>query len=158
MKRTCVCVLLTGLMIGVAGCQTSASSGSGGDGPSPAPGTGDEGGASSDWGGTWTTTMTDTSNCGDPSATATSTVTVTQSGNSVTAVDSRAGSTLTGTISGGTLNLTGSYPTEGGTTQVQGSDITLAENGNSFSGTMTWTWTQGDYTCAGYTTLNGTRQ
>ena len=103
--------------------------------------------------------MTDTSTCEDSGATGTSTVTVTQNGNDVTVVNAAVGSTLTGTISGGRLSLTGSYPMQGGTTHVQGADITLVENGDSFSGTMNWSWTHDVYAdCAGYTTLNGTRQ
>lgn len=89
------------------------------------------------------------------------TVTVVQNGNELTVVlgddaELPSGTTFTGTISGNQINWSGSYPTAGGTTTVNNTDITA--NDSTMSGTANWSWSDGTDSCQGTTSVSGTRQ
>lgn len=114
--------------------------------------------------GTWTiteTTSTSSSFCaGDDGVTRTITVTVVQSGSNITVTVGSDGGELAGAVFSGSIcadisDWSGSYEDDGGTTTVTGADITATDT--SFTGTTTWTFTDGTNSCTGTTTLTGTR-
>jgi hypothetical protein len=88
-------------------------------------------------------------NCGRPNPDPTSgTLTVTQTGNMITAFDSR-GAQFEGFASGSTYTMVTSYPENGGTVSVF-QTTTLGNGGFSGSGSCQWIWyDQFDNTCSG---------
>lgn len=83
---------------------------------------------------------------------------VTQSGGSLTVDEANLGMTFTGALSGDHINWSGSYPKDGGTTNVHGTDITVTDGGARFSGTASWTWSGQGVSCSGTTRVTGQRQ
>ena len=108
--------------------------------------------------GTWSVAEVDSSNCDDSGATRTTTWNVTQNGSSVTVTAIGSNAALTGTITGNTINLQGSFPEDGGITTVTSTTITVSATGNSISGSETWTWSDGFDFCFGTTSVTGSRQ
>ena len=105
--------------------------------------------------GTWTVTEVDSSNCDGFGGTHTDTWDVTQTGSRV---EVRGGTVvLTGTITGNTINLQGSFSEDGGITTVTGTNITVGPTGNTISGSETWTWSDGLEFCFGTTSVTGSR-
>ncbi len=92
--------------------------------------------------------------CGDGIYTDTYTMTVTQSGNDVTVLVS--GLSFTGTLEGNRLRWSGSYPDDGGITTAN-VDVTISDDGNSLSGSASWTFTAGSFTCSGTTQVSGVK-
>lgn len=107
--------------------------------------------------GTWRVTEIDSSNCDDSGGTSTGTWNVTQSGRSVTVLSIERNIVLTGTITGSTINLQGSFPEDGGTTTVTSTNITVGATGNTITGSETWFWTGFGESCSGTTSVSGSR-
>lgn len=107
--------------------------------------------------GRWSVTERDSSNCDDSGATRTGTWDVTQSGSSVTVTAIGSNAVLTGTITGNTINLQGSYLEDGGTTTVTSTNITVGSTGNTITGSETWFWTGFGESCSGTTSVSGSR-
>jgi hypothetical protein len=105
--------------------------------------------------GTWTYTETSAwDNC-DPAQPESGTVTVTQTGNYVELVDGE-GHTFTGTVSGSTYTLSGTYPEDFGTTSED--IIFTLSSDTSGSGTSSWTWTGSGGPCNGGSVFTVTKQ
>ena len=105
--------------------------------------------------GTWTITETaDGTDCGDGISTFTYTIGVAQSGSNITVTAD--GLTFSGTLSGNQLVWSGSYPEDGGTTTANVT-MTIASDGNSLSGSSTWSWTDGIDSCTGTSTFSGVK-
>lgn len=103
--------------------------------------------------GVWT--ITETVNavaCGEGTYQDTYTITVTQDGSDI-AVSTPVG-LFEGKIDGNQLQWEGSYPEDGGIVTI---DLTLTVNGNSLSGSSTWTWSDGSFSCSGTTSVSGVR-
>lgn len=86
------------------------------------------------------------------------TLTAVQDGNDLTVTVGNdalenAGAVFTGTVSGDHINWSGSYPTNGGTTEVTSTDITATNT--ELSGTGNWNWSDGDDSCSGKTQVTG---
>ena len=95
----------------------------------------------------YVTATTDGRDCGDGISTETRVVDVTsQSGNSIDVLIN--GSSFTGNFSGNSLTWNGSYPEDLGTT-TESISLTVDASCNSFSGSSTWSWTDGSFTCSG---------
>jgi hypothetical protein len=132
------------LALAVAACGGGGGGGGGSGG-------GAAGGPPASVGGNWTVTEASTSNtCGDP-VNPPYQITIAQNGSSIT-VTTPAG-TFAGSLNGQVLNWSGSYPDNGGTTTIN--SLTATVSGSTFSGTSSWTWTDGTKTCGGTTTFSG---
>lgn len=134
-------------------CACGGGGGGGGEGTPPATRA-----PSADLTGTWTVTETGVSNCPGEATFSVGPyqVNVTQSGNNLTVV-TPAG-TFSGTIDGDKAKWTGSYPEDGGTTTITSMTLTVSADDNHFSGSSTWSWSDGRNTCSGTTqAINGTR-
>ncbi len=110
-----------------------------------------------DLSGTWTITETTGANdCGDPVGVQDIyTLTATGSGNNLTVVDS--GNTTNWTVTGTSILWTGSFPEQGGTTTLTSTSIT-ATDATHISGTISWSWTDGFFTCSGTNSMSGVKQ
>jgi hypothetical protein len=96
--------------------------------------------------GTWSfSTSNCWNNCGDQNTNETGSINIIQTGNSVTAI--RDGIDYTGTVNGAFYTMSATYPEEGGTTE-ETVTFTLS-SATSGSGSITWTWSQGGYSCNG---------
>jgi len=84
------------------------------------------------------------------------TATIVQSGGNLTYAGDN-GSSLSGTISGNTVSMSGSFPEDGGTTTVNSLTSTVAADCNQFTGNDSWSWTDGVTSCTGTSTFTGTR-
>jgi hypothetical protein len=126
------------------------SCGGGGDGDS------DNGGTCEDASGTWNMTeVVNATDCGEDTYTENITYTVTQNGCNITVVPSSDSSlSFSGSVDNDQVSWTGSWPEDGGTTTAT-IDITI--NGDSASGSATWSWTDGSDSCDGTTQISGTR-
>jgi len=106
------------------------------------------------------TTVTDRASCGLSSESNNYTAELTQSGNQVTLA--LLGYPLTVTVSGNVFSWTGSasIPYEEGTLTFISGQLTVASDENSFTGSFSWSWTNGTKTksCTGTTTATGTRE
>ena len=145
-------ILLALTMMLLGGCG-GGGSGSGGNG------SGGSGGTTIDVAGTWSITETSGANtCGDATGQVSSyQVDIAQSGGTLT-VTSLAG-TFGGTINNDTVSWTGSYSEQGGgTTTITGMSLTASSSGDSFSGSVNWSWTDGTDSCSGTTDVSGTKQ
>jgi hypothetical protein len=81
-------------------------------------------------------------------------MTITPNGNALTA--ELPGGTLTGTICGDQVRLSGSFPEDDGTVTVSVALIVSAD-GDSMQGSDSWSWTDGSTDCSGSDSLSGTR-
>ncbi len=110
-----------------------------------------------DMSGTWRVKGTESSATSDCDGTNINVIaTVVQSGNNLT-VTGDDGSSLFGTISGNTISLSGTYPEDGGTTVVNSLTATITDDCNQFSGSDSWSWTNGVFSCSGTSTFNSMR-
>ncbi|HEY9051351.1 MAG TPA: fibronectin type III domain-containing protein [Gammaproteobacteria bacterium] len=107
--------------------------------------------------GDWTITESGTSNCpGEETYYNVYTITVSQSDNTLT-VSTPVG-IFTGSINGDSISWTGSFAEDGGVTTITSMSLTVSSDGNSLSGTSSWSWTDGDSSCSGTNqTVNATR-
>jgi len=71
-----------------------------------------------------------------------------QNGSTLTLTSTSNGASFFGTITGNTITLTGTIPTEDGITSINFSG-TVSSDGNTVTGAATWTWTDGIRTCSG---------
>ncbi len=152
-------------MVVYAGCE--ALTGIPGDGCSFAvlsrEGSGGSGGGGSgttgDFSGSWSGSGTQTSDCGDDGPFS-GTIAISQSGDSAT-VDGWVpdGSTFSATVSGDTLSADGSftYPDGAGETTETGWSATLGSGGDSFSGSSSFDYVEGSFTCSGTLTFSASR-
>lgn len=120
---------------------------------------GDDGGADASAGGlnapiadltgSWRITESGVSDCSNRASytNGPTEITITQIGNALT-VAAPAG-TFAGTIDGDKAGWTGSYPSGGGTTTIDSMSLTVARDGDAFSGSARWTWTDGSSSCSG---------
>lgn len=108
--------------------------------------------------GTWSVQETVTGNCSDEDYPYTSTymAALVQTGNHLTFTSTSTRASLSGTISGKSITLVGTKPTEHGTTSINFSG-TVSSDGNTITGTAIWTWTDGSYTCSGSTAVTAAR-
>jgi len=135
------------------------------------------GGTSTSTGGTTTTTTTTTStttssdltgsgwsvaetglteNCGDGLSNVNYSITViSYSGGTIT-VSTPVGN-QSGTYSGSNISYSGSYPEDGGTTTASAS-LTINSGYDELTGTSSWTWSDGSFTCNGTTSIVATRK
>lgn len=115
----------------------------------------DDGGASAsvDITGTWQAEEVVNGNCGSGSYTRILAYTATQQGNSVVIQDNLEGTEYTGRLSGYTLTFSGSVPDGDGTRSI---DFTgqCAQDGQSFSGTAQWVYSETGYSCNGTTAIS----
>jgi hypothetical protein len=81
-------------------------------------------------------------------------VTIMQEGNALTG--QTPDGTMTGTICGDQVQMSGSSPEAGGTATVN-LELTVLADGNSVEGSDTWNWTNGVQSCGGSESLSGTR-
>lgn len=110
--------------------------------------------------GTWeiTETITQADGCDVVGDVSIWTADVVQTGNNITVTvtaGDNVGEVFTGTISGNTINWSGSYPTAGGTTNVTSTNVTATDT--SLSGTANWNWSDGFDSCSGQTNLTGAK-
>lgn len=138
--RILLLLLATGSLLACGGSDDDDN-----DGGSSTPG---------NFAGTWSISeVVDASDCGEGIYTTTYSITVTQSGSSISVVTPVG--TFSGTVSGNSLSWTGSYPEDGGTTTID--SLTGNLSGSTISGTSSWSWTDGAFSCSGTTTWTGTR-
>jgi hypothetical protein len=105
--------------------------------------------------GTWyTTEHVNATACGEGYYYDYKTYVVTQNLCSITVA--AGGSTFYGTINGNTLSWSGSYPDEGGTITLTVS-LTTNNAGDYFSGSSSWTWSDGFDSCSGTTSVTGNK-
>jgi len=71
-----------------------------------------------------------------------------QTENDLTVTSTSNGLSLIGTISGNSITLTGTRPSEDGTISINFPGA-VSSDGDTVRGTATWTWTDGSYTCSG---------
>jgi len=81
-------------------------------------------------------------------------VTIMQEGNALSGQTPEG--TMTGTICGDQVQMSGSSPEAGGTATVN-LELTVSADGNSVEGSDTWNWTNGAQSCGGSESLSGTR-
>jgi len=80
--------------------------------------------------------------------------TITQSGNALTAEIT--GGTLSGTIDGNRIQLSGSFPEDSGTVTVSVT-LALSADGDSMQGSDSWSWTDGSTDCSGSDSISAIR-
>ena len=83
-------------------------------------------------------------------------VAIKQVGSSLTIVYSSLGTNFTGSLVGNTITFSGEYDEEDGTNTINFTG-TLSENGTGFTGTATWTWSDGEYSCSGTADVSATK-
>lgn len=83
-------------------------------------------------------------------------LTAAQSNCQLTVTDSGSRS-YSGQICDRTINWTGSYPEDGGTTVVTAMTATLGASGLSLSGSSTWTWSDGSGSCSGTSSFTASK-
>jgi hypothetical protein len=81
-------------------------------------------------------------------------MTITQDANALTAETPEL--TFNGTICGNQIQMKGSFPEDGGTVTVNAA-LTVSADGESMSGSDTWTWTDGSERCSGSDSLSAIR-
>lgn len=151
-------VVLCGLMMVLAACGGGGGSvtppGSGPDATSPDAVNSDASTTTLNLSGNWAVTIKVTAASGvcagdesDPAET--TTIVIQQSGNTVTASGFLGDATkvLTGTLSGTTLTLSGSYSEDGGTTTSTHVLTVDANDPTKLSGTESWSWSGAGGTC-----------
>jgi len=104
--------------------------------------------------GEWEVTSTVVSDNCNGRVSQTFSMTITQDANTLTAEIPEA--TYNGTICGNQLEMTGSFPEDGGTVTVNGT-LVVSEDGSSMEGTDEWTWTDGVESCSGSDSLSASR-
>lgn len=105
--------------------------------------------------GSWTVVSVDGPNtCGDPQVTETLSIDIEQTGADI--VVFVGGAEFEGTVDGSEVDWSGSYPEDGGTT-TNDIHVTIEPGGDAFSGESDWSWTDGETTCTGGSTFEGTR-
>jgi hypothetical protein len=82
-------------------------------------------------------------------------VTIMQEGNALTGQTPEG--TMTGTICGDQVQMSGTYSVEGGGTSTVKLTLTVSADGNSVEGSDIWNWTTGVQSCGGSESLSGTR-
>jgi hypothetical protein len=102
----------------------------------------------------WTETIGNNS-CEDPQTTETYYINMIQDGSSVDICEEGWGC-LPGELNGNSVSWEGSVPEDGGITSGQFNG-TVSANGNSITGSGTYGWTDGDYSCSGVLTFSATR-
>lgn len=106
--------------------------------------------------GTWNVvTQVNAIACGEGTYSESEVYSVTQTDGNLTV--SVGGASYSGSISGNNFSWSGSFMEDGGTTTSNMSG-TVAANGNSLSGSSSWSWTDGVESCDGSSTFTGTRQ
>jgi len=131
----------------------TACGGGGGGGGGPVPSS-----TCVDVAGTWTTTeQVNATACGQGTFIEHLTYTITQSGCTITVVPQGTNLQFSGNVNGNQMGWSGSYPEEGGTTTINSLTVTISADGNSFSGSASWTWSDGRSSCSGTTQSTGTR-
>ena len=107
--------------------------------------------------GTWNTVeQVDGTACGEGNFTENNTYNVAQNGCNLTVTDG-SGNTFTGSINGNSGTWSGSFPEDGGTTTINSLSLTVSADGNSFSGSSSWTWVGTNSSCSGTTNSTGTK-
>ena len=104
------------------------------------------------------TNTVDATNCGEGVYTYSAIFNVTQNGNNISVSGNDYDGdpfVLTGTLNGNSLSISGSYSEDGGTTNMTAN---LTVSGNSFSGSITWTWASTYFSCSGSDTISGVKQ
>lgn len=141
-----------------AACASDTSDPGGGNG-----GGGGGGGTTADVAGTWQWAVTNiTSSCG-PETGWNAQVEIVQSGTSATATSawrSNGGehSSTNGTVTGDDLTFDITYPEEDGQLTATHS-VTVDSDGNTMTGSETWSWTNGTTTCSsGTADVTATKQ
>lgn len=96
----------------------------------------------------------DATQCGEGSYSDSYGVVISQSGSELSVTSD--GVTYRGSINGNNFSWSGAFDEDGGTTNVTLSG-TVASNGNSLSGSSTWTWSDGTDSCSGTATFSASR-
>lgn len=105
--------------------------------------------------GSWNITETlGPNNCGETQGVLTNYVgSINQAGTSITA--SFGGGTFSGDLASNTISLSGSMPEDGGTTSSTMNISVLSAN--SLSGSVSWSWSDGEDSCSGTSSITGSR-
>lgn len=113
---------------------------------------------STDLSGTWSVQETVNGNCQGSTYPEIKTYTAiaTQSGNDFTFTDTSDNTTKSGTISGSAISIKESTPSGSGTLTGDFSGA-VSSDGNTFSGSGTWTWASSSYSCNGTSDVSATR-
>lgn len=120
--------------------------------------TGESGAGVVDLTGIWSITESGVSNCPGLASYSygPSQITITQNANGLTVV-APAG-TFSGSVDGDRAEWSGSYASGGGTTTITSMTLTVAADGNAFSGSAEWSWANGQSSCSGTSqSINATR-
>lgn len=104
--------------------------------------------------GEWQMTSTVVSDNCDGRASQTFSMTITQDANALTVLTPEG--TFGGPICGNQIEMSGSFPEDGGTVTVNAT-LNVSEDGNSMQGSDTWTWTDGSESCSGSDSLSASR-
>ncbi len=137
----------------IAALSACGGGGSGGDGCPTTEPTSCITGLSGNWD-VSDVTSTSSEYCIDADgSTTTYTAEVTQSGCRLTV--EIAGNVFAGFVDGSTLCWSGSYPFNDGTTTLTSMEVTANAAGTSFTGSASWTWTDGVGNCEGTSSSQG---
>lgn len=111
--------------------------------------------SSADLTGSWNITETlGPNNCGETQGVLTNYVgSINQTGASVTALFG--GGSFSGDLTGNTISLSGNMPEDGGTTSSTMNISVLSAN--SLSGSVSWSWSDGEDSCSGTSSITGSR-
>lgn len=131
------------LALTIAGC------GGGGGGGGSADNSDDGGNtATADISGKWDISERGTSDCpGEASYSQEYRVTVEQEDNDLTVI--APSGTFSGSIDGDEISWSGSYPEDGGTTNITRLTLTISADGDNMVGSADWTWSDDTTSCAG---------
>ena len=83
-------------------------------------------------------------------------VTVTQNVNSITATGT-AGGSVSGTLSGSALSLSGTRPEDPGIVTYSSITATIPADCSSFTANTTWSYSETGFSCSGTSTMEATR-
>jgi hypothetical protein len=142
-------ILLSFIISLLSGCGGGSG---GGEGPAPGP-------SETSWvAGTWETSANVHNVCPTFSEDRVDdgTFKISQDGSSITVTD-KYNNTFSGSVNGNKVSWSGSFPDPyyGGTTTYSSLDLTV--NGDSLSGTVSYTWTDGQTQCSGTAQISGNR-
>jgi hypothetical protein len=144
----------------VFGAMLSGCGGGGGAGLDPAASAAwcGDGSSCSSVAGRWSLELTSaplSNNCGDPPGTFTFHADITQSGCSLEVALEETQIKLEGTITGDRVCWSGSYPDSDGIMTIDAVRITVADDGQSASGTLDYSWRQSQsHGCGGHNTVH----
>jgi len=100
------------------------------------------------------TSRDDATNCGESIVTRLYTYDIWLVNSTMYARRTLDGITFSGPVQGSTATISSTYPEDGGSTQAT---VTLSFNGNTVTGSSTWLWSSGAFSCSGSSVHDGFR-